>query len=435
MSDITLIILVFCAAVILGVIVYNMYQENKYRQQVREQFGHADKDALLGSKTDFVRDGKPLGGEAAEPVRTKDVSRPSQKAEEAEAIAQPAAPQAAKNDLFAEKVAAAAAAKPDAAIEVEEDDFVEPVLQPEAEKGEEAFAFERVDAPAPSQTRLQGKQKTLLHLNDLTKLELPWFDPRFDYMAYIALSEAQELHAIPRLSSRHRFQIAGCTMDDRFQIAEPIPSVYYQGFVMGLQCISRKGLAAREDLTQFAEQVRQFASQMGAGVAVANADAFMQVAEPMDELCVRVDQTIAIHLVSRESVSGREIKAALESLKFELDAGIFWYRDAHGKNLFNAVNLDSTPFIAAALDDQAYRGFSMLYDLTKVPAGEKTFNQFMDLVVKLSSHLGLDLVDDQLNELSTQWLKDIRSYVVERQDEMLSVDIEPGSELAERLFS
>ena len=57
------------------------------------------------------------------------------------------------------------------------------------------------------------------------------------------------------------------------------------------------------------------------------------------------------------------------------------------------------------------------------------------LVVKLSSHLGLDLVDDQLNELSTQWLKDIRSYVVERQDEMLSVDIEPGSELAERLFS
>ncbi|HRL34957.1 MAG TPA: cell division protein ZipA, partial [Neisseria sp.] len=112
-----MIILVFCAAVILGVIVYNMYQENKYRQQVREQFGHADKDALLGSKTDFVRDGKPLGGEAAEaaePVRTKDVSRPTPKAEEAEAIAQPAAPQAAKNDLFAEKVAAAAAAKPDA---------------------------------------------------------------------------------------------------------------------------------------------------------------------------------------------------------------------------------------------------------------------------------------------------------------------------------
>ena len=436
MSDITLIILVFCAAVILGVIVYNMYQENKYRQQVREQFGHADKDALLGSKTDFVRDGKPLGGEAAEPVRTKDVSRPSQKAEEAEAIAQPAAPQAAKNDLFAEKVAAAAAAKPDAAIEVEEDDFVEPVLQPEAEKGEEAFAFERVDAPAPSQTRLQGKQKTLLHLNDLTKLELPWFDPRFDYMAYIALSEAQELHAIPRLSSRHRFQIAGCTMDDRFQIAEPIPSVYYQGFVIGLQAVSRNGLATTQELEQFGEQVNSFAEKMSGSLLLTDVETFLDVARPLDELCARVDQTIAMHLVSRGSISGTELRAAVENLGFELGVdGAFRLPNEEGEPLFTLVTLDNTPFTASLLSSQAYRGFSMLFDITHVPAGEKQFNRFMDLAVKLSSTLSLDLVNDKLEELSTQWLKEVRSYVVARQDEMQKVGIEPGGSLAARLFS
>jgi hypothetical protein len=436
MSDITLIILVFCAAVILGVIVYNMYQENKYRQQVREQFGHADKDALLGSKTDFVRDGKPLGGEAAEPVRTKDVSRPSQKAEEAEAIAQPAAPQAAKNDLFAEKVAAAAAAKPDAAIEVEDDDFVEPVLQPEAEKGEEAFAFERVDAPAPSQTRLQGKQKTLLHLNDLTKLELPWFDPRFDYMAYIALSEAQELHAIPRLSSRHRFQIAGCTMDDRFQIAEPIPSVYYQGFVIGLQAVSRNGLATTQELEQFGEQVNSFAEKMNASLLLTDVETFLNVARPLDELCARVDQTIAMHLVSRGSISGTELRAAVENLGFELGVdGAFRLPNEEGEPLFTLVTLDNTPFTASLLSSQAYRGFSMLFDITHVPAGEKQFNRFMDLAVKLSSTLSLDLVNDKLEELSTQWLKEVRSYVVARQDEMQKVGIEPGGSLAARLFS
>ena len=436
MSDITLIILVFCAAVILGVIVYNMYQENKYRQQVREQFGHADKDALLGSKTDFVRDGKPLGGEAAQPVRTKDVSRPTPKAEEAEAIAQPAAPQAAKNDLFAEKVAAAAAAKPDAAIEVEEDDFVEPVLQPEAEKGEEAFAFERVDAPAPSQTRLQGKQKTLLHLNDLTKLELPWFDPRFDYMAYIALSEAQELHAIPRLSSRHRFQIAGCTMDDRFQIAEPIPSVYYQGFVIGLQAVSRNGLATTQELEQFGEQVNTFAEKMNASLLLTDVETFLNVARPLDELCARVDQTIAMHLVSRGSISGTELRAAVENLGFELGVdGAFRLPNEEGEPLFTLVTLDNTPFTASLLSSQAYRGFSMLFDITHVPAGEKQFNRFMDLAVKLSSTLSLDLVNDKLEELSTQWLKEVRSYVVARQDEMQKVGIEPGGSLAARLFS
>ena len=438
MSDTTFYYIIGGLAAILAVLLFNSYKEKRYRDEVRRQFGHSDQDALLDGKREEVRDGQGVLNQGmmhhqhSQAVAEQELSPQPQAfvAPDETVHAVPAQESIAEVNIAVDEVAAepAVAAVADSQTEVLPE--AEPTVSPKSIKDLAVPGIKNVLSAAQ-----KPEAGLLLDLQDLTRMELPWFDNRVDYMAYVSLREARELHTMPRLSNRHHFRVVGCTMDGRFQLAEPIPSVYYQGFVMGLQCISRKGLAAREDLTQFAEQVRQFASQMGAGVAVANADAFMQVAEPMDELCVRVDQTIAIHLVSRESVSGREIKAALESLKFELDAGIFWYRDVHGKNLFNAVNLDSTPFIAAALDDQAYRGFSMLYDLTKVPAGEKTFNQFMDLVVKLSSHLGLDLVDDQLNELSTQWLKDIRSYVVERQDEMLSVDIEPGSELAERLFS
>lgn len=438
MSDTTFYYIIGGLAAILAVLLFNSYKEKRYRDEVRRQFGHSDQDALLDSKREEVRDGQGVLNQGmmhhqhSQAVAEQELSPQPQAfvAPDETVHAVPAQESIAEVNIAVDEVVAepAVAAVADSQTEVLPE--AEPTVSPKSIKDLAVPGIKNVLSAAQ-----KPEAGLLLDLQDLTRMELPWFDNRVDYMAYVSLREARELHTMPRLSNRHHFRVVGCTMDGRFQLAEPIPSVYYQGFVMGLQCISRKGLAAREDLTQFAEQVRQFASQMGAGVAVANADAFMQVAEPMDELCVRVDQTIAIHLVSRESVSGREIKAALESLKFELDAGIFWYRDVHGKNLFNAVNLDSTPFIAAALDDQAYRGFSMLYDLTKVPAGEKTFNQFMDLVVKLSSHLGLDLVDDQLNELSTQWLKDIRSYVVERQDEMLSVDIEPGSELAERLFS
>ena len=429
MSDTTFYYIIGGLAAILAVLLFNSYKEKRYRDEVRRQFGHSDQDALLDSKREEVRDGQGVLNQGM-------MHHQHSQAVADEALSDVEPDTANKTQAMVEQDAVVFdVVNPTAEFEPEATEPVENEAQPvaSAPKSIKDLAVPGIKNVLSAANKSEAG--LLLDLQDLTRMELPWFDNRVDYMAYVSLREARELHTMPRLSNRHHFRVVGCTMDGRFQLAEPIPSVYYQGFVMGLQCISRKGLAAREDLTQFAEQVRQFASQMGAGVAVANADAFMQVAEPMDELCVRVDQTIAIHLVSRESVSGREIKAALESLKFELDAGIFWYRDAHGKNLFNAVNLDSTPFIAAALDDQAYRGFSMLYDLTKVPAGEKTFNQFMDLVVKLSSHLGLDLVDDQLNELSTQWLKDIRSYVVERQDEMLSVDIEPGSELAERLFS
>ena len=442
MSDTTFYYIIGGLFAILAVLLFNSYKEKRYRDEVRRQFGHSDQDALLDSKREEVRDGQGvLNGGMMYHQHAQHSEAEVVAATEADSTSNTAGRDDTPSAPVTEAEALATAITPMVTAA--------PVFEIHEELTEPAVETAAVAEPAPKSIKdlavpgiknvLSAAAKNegvlLLDLQDLTRMELPWFDNRVDYMAYVSLREPRELHTMPRLSNRHHFRVVGCTMDGRFQLAEPIPSVYYQGFVMGLQCISRKGLAVREDLTQFAEQVRQFAAQMGGGVAVANADAFMQVAEPMDELCVRVDQTIAIHLVSRESVSGREIKAALENLKFELDAGIFWYRDVHGKNLFNAVNLDSTPFIAAALDDQAYRGFSMLYDLTKVPAGEKTFNQFMDLVVKLSSHLGLDLVDDQLNELSTQWLKDIRSYVVERQDEMLSVDIEPGSELAERLFS
>ena len=438
MSDTTFYYIIGGLAAILAVLLFNSYKEKRYRDEVRRQFGHSDQDALLDSKREEVRDGQGVLNQGmmhhqhSQAVAEQELSPQPQAfvAPDETVHAVPAQESIAEVNIAVDEVAAEPAVAAVVESQAEVLPEAEPTVSPKSIKDLAVPGIKNVLSAAQ-----KPEAGLLLDLQDLTRMELPWFDNRVDYMAYVSLREARELHTMPRLSNRHHFRVVGCTMDGRFQLAEPIPSVYYQGFVMGLQCISRKGLAAREDLTQFAEQVRQFASQMGAGVAVANADAFMQVAEPMDELCVRVDQTIAIHLVSRESVSGREIKAALESLKFELDAGIFWYRDVHGKNLFNAVNLDSTPFITAALDDQAYRGFSMLYDLTKVPAGEKTFNQFMDLVVKLSSHLGLDLVDDQLNELSTQWLKDIRSYVVERQDEMLSVDIEPGSELAERLFS
>ena len=53
-----LLIAILIFAPIFGVLLYNTYQEKKYRDAVRAQFGHADKDALLESRTHSVRDGK-----------------------------------------------------------------------------------------------------------------------------------------------------------------------------------------------------------------------------------------------------------------------------------------------------------------------------------------------------------------------------------------
>ncbi len=418
-----MIFIVLGLAVILAVIAYNMYQENQYRKQVREQFGHSDKDALLNSKTSHVRDGKESGGKGL-------FVKKANKAQEA----------ALRNlqeqdEIFAAKakLAKPSAIKTDVELAIEDDFTDEPVQHTVIGLNNEITTQAASDEPVnlPS-----AANQPLVSLDELSQVELPWFDPRFDYLAYIALSEAQELHALPRLSNRHRFQIIGCTMDDRFQVAEPIPSVYYQGFVVGLQAVSRNGLATQEELQQFNQQVDTFAQLMGGKVLHTDLAAFTEVAQALDTFCARVDQTIAIHLVSHSNISGVELRASVENLGFVLgEDGAFHYTGQTGSPMFAIHSLTGDAFTNALLDNQSYKGFSMLLDIPHTPAGEKTFDLFMDLAVRLSGQLGLDLVNDKMEEVSTQWLKDIRNYVLARQEEMLKVGIKPGSKQALRLFS
>ncbi|EET43496.1 MAG: cell division protein ZipA [Neisseria sicca] len=418
-----MIFIVLGLAVILAVIAYNMYQENQYRKQVREQFGHSDKDALLNSKTSHVRDGKESGGKGL-------FVKKANKAQEA----------ALRNlqeqdEIFAAKakLAKPSAIKTDVELAIEDDFTDEPVQHTVIGLNNEITTQAASDEPVnlPS-----AANQPLVSLDELSQVELPWFDPRFDYLAYIALSEAQELHALPRLSNRHRFQIIGCTMDDRFQVAEPIPSVYYQGFVVGLQAVSRNGLATQEELQQFNQQVDTFAQLMGGKVLHTDLAAFTEVAQALDTFCARVDQTIAIHLVSHSNISGVELRASVENLGFVLgEDGAFHYTGQTGSPMFAIHSLTGDAFTNALLDNQSYKGFSMLLDIPHAPAGEKTFDLFMDLAVRLSGQLGLDLVNDKMEEVSTQWLKDIRNYVLARQEEMVKVGIKPGSKQALRLFS
>lgn len=418
-----MIFIVLGLAVILAVIAYNMYQENQYRKQVREQFGHSDKDALLNSKTSHVRDGKESGGKGL-------FVKKANKAQEA----------ALRNlqeqdEIFAAKakLAKPSAIKTDVELAIEDDFTDEPIQHTVIGLNNEITTQTASDEPVnlPS-----AANQPLVSLDELSQVELPWFDPRFDYLAYIALSEAQELHALPRLSNRHRFQIIGCTMDDRFQVAEPIPSVYYQGFVVGLQAVSRNGLATQEELQQFNQQVDTFAQLMGGKVLHTDLAAFTEVAQALDTFCARVDQTIAIHLVSHSNISGVELRASVENLGFVLgEDGAFHYTGQTGSPMFAIHSLTGDAFTNALLDNQSYKGFSMLLDIPHAPAGEKTFDLFMDLAVRLSGQLGLDLVNDKMEEVSTQWLKDIRNYVLARQEEMVKVGIKPGSKQALRLFS
>ena len=136
--------------------------------------------------------------------------------------------------------------------------------------------------------------------------------------------------------------------------------------------------------------------------------------------------------MSDSRVSAHDIRHAAEQCGFRLgDNGHFYFYAENGQPVFSIAMPDNAPFNA----QQNYRGFSMLFDIPHVPAGEKTFDLFMDLAVSLTGQLSLDLYNDNGEEVSTQWLRDLRAFVLARQEEMLKVGIKPGSKAALRLFS
>ncbi|MCF7530380.1 cell division protein ZipA C-terminal FtsZ-binding domain-containing protein [Neisseria lisongii] len=389
-----MIIIVLGLAVILAVIIYNMYQENQYRKNVNEQFGHSDKDALLESKTNHVRDSGEKGGTGLfikKPKKSEAALRNLQEQDELFA---------AKQKQAAEKQAADS--KPAA-------------------------------TPAPQTAAVADQPVTI---EELMQIDLPWFDCRFDYLAYVVPAQPQELHTLPRLSEHHRFQIIGCTTDDRFQVAEPIPGVYYQGFIMGVQAVSRNGLAAVEELEHFKHQVDAFAQSVNAQVRHTDLAQFTEVAQVLDAFCARVDQTIAIHLISPSGISGSELRTVAESAGFQLNAdGTFHYPGSGSRPLFTLASSDNVQFSEALLASQAYRGFSMLFDIPHVPAGSKAFDHFIELAGVLSEQLNLDWVNDKQEKISAEWIKNAGEYIAARQEEMLKIDIKPGSPAARRLFS
>lgn len=476
MNEILLIIIAILLFVLVAVFAYNMLQEKHYRNKIRNQFGHADRDALLGSQTQSVRDGQsfshdkvsvrpaklklslagkrtPAEAAADDPVlpetyapteihkETTVLSVPQDTApvrvepEVPEAVADTPQAPAQETSLVGEIRATFArmlGSETPPLTEPPAGDTATDKPQPEEKYEEEFEEYEEYEEPAAADT----PREVLIPLMDLRAGRLPWFDERADYMAYISLREPLELPALPHFSKRYRYQIVGCTMDGRFQLAEPVPGVLYQAFAVGLQAISRKGLADTRELDAFGRQIRDFSDSMDAECWLEDTASFLSKAAPLDELCARVDQTIAIHLVSRISILGIELRSTLEDLGFQLmEDGTFGFADVGGEVKYSVVTLDGSRFTSSLLSSQPYKGFSMLFDITRVPHGEGNFDEFMNLAVRLSSLLNLELVDDQIQQLSTEWMKEVRTYVLGTQKEMLDADIVPGGSLAQRLFA
>ncbi|HEY7237641.1 MAG TPA: hypothetical protein VH600_00600 [Burkholderiales bacterium] len=209
----------------------------------------------------------------------------------------------------------------------------------------------------------------------------PPSDPRIDYILELQGTSAGALR--PEWVSLQR----------RFARRAALNEAGTRKVHAALQMVSRNGVVTESDLLEFRSQVESMAAAHGATVSAPSMREALEAAQALDRACADVDVQIALHV----------IEPATKELK----------KDG---------------FSVAARNDG---GVTLLLDVPRTPNLPKTYAS----MVEAARHLGGRMVDDNGNNVDERALAAIGAEIESLRGRLMEIGVEPGSPLAQRLFS
>ncbi len=211
----------------------------------------------------------------------------------------------------------------------------------------------------------------------------------------------------------------------------------YTKFRCAIQLADRQGAVSEAQLRMFRAAVTDFASQNRASFECPPVQPALSAARRLDRFCVEADIAIGINVLAEQKpFSGTKIRALAEAagMKLEQD-GAFHMPSEHGATLFTLTNRDSAPFFPEQIRNMTTQGLTLLLDVPRVAAGNRVFNQMIQLGRSLAATLEGKLVDDNRRALNESEFEAIRHQITTVLAAMDAQKISAGSPEALRLFS
>ncbi len=211
----------------------------------------------------------------------------------------------------------------------------------------------------------------------------------------------------------------------------------YRRIRVGVQLVDRQGALAECELTVFHTAMQDLADETMAIVDLPPRQAALDAVLELDRFCASVDIQIGINVVSTAQVfPGTKLRALAEAAGMVIDAdGRFVRCDDEGHVLYVLLNQESSGFSPEGMKTMSTHGLTFLLDVPRVTHGERVFNQMVDLARRFSEVLRGALVDDNRRPLSEAALEPIRRQVGQYQAMMAARHLPAGGALAQRLFS
>jgi hypothetical protein len=172
-----------------------------------------------------------------------------------------------------------------------------------------------------------------------------------------------------------------------------------------LQIVSRSGVVGDAELIEFRSEVETMASRIRAEVAAPEMKPALEAAHALDKLCAECDVQVAFHVV------GPDLEAGL------VDAA--------------AGELGDGPFEVSRRTD----GLTLVLDVPRTTDVVRAYEAMTRAAKQAAAKLGAGVVDDRGQPLDERALAAIEAQLEPMRRQLADHGIEPGSPLAQRLFS
>ena len=385
MSELQLGLLIIGALVVIAVVAYNKWQENRLRRRTESAFATVHEDVLLG------------GAKAASYESGGDIAMP------APMPAQPAPEQY------------------EPAPERFEDTRVEHVL------GD----IESVEPVTPEVEAADALPFAVLNeaLDCIATLECP-SAVTGDRIA----ARAQPL--FDDEVARRVYWEAFDESDNTWGAVQPDQA--YTRVRLGFQLATQAGAVSQYQLESFASSSVELALALSADVNVIDTEAAMQQAARLDKFCADFDVQVGLSVVTDEThtIPGTKIRGVAESAGFILGKDGRYHRyDEDGLELYMLSNMEPMPFHIETIRTLTTRGVTLLLNVPRAPGTPTTFRSYIKFARLLAEALDGTLVDDNRQPIGERAIEQVGTQLSAIHDAMSAGGIPAGSAAARRLFA
>ena len=383
-SDFQFVLIGMIAVVIVAVIVYNRWQESKYRRRAERAFAHgssAGADALFAN----VADQAGVGSSRVEPTFGRAGAFDDQSA--LDDLTAPIGADESIGQVFADGYAGNAGAGTSSEMA--------PAINAEID----TVAMILADAPVEADR----------------------------YAPMIAQSQKIARNILWEGLVGGLWQPVDPTLDEK-----------YSELRAGLQLADRGGAIDPAILQNFDEAMTGFATDIHAVSQREPVQEALRRAQMIDAFCAESDIEIAINIIGKSGATfaATKVRGLAESQGLvPLASGEFAKKDDVGRVLFTVRNGNSAESPSLRTDQPYLTHLSFALDVPRTPRVGQVFEQMFTLSLKFADVLHGEVVDDNKKVLTTHGRKLIADTIHGVTGDMQQKGIPPGSSIALRLYA